>query len=247
MKRILVVNDDGLRAPGLPPLIKALSRLGKVTAVVPEHERSTMSHALTLHKPLRLHEASRGLYGLSGTPADCARFGVLHLLRDRVDLVVSGINAGYNLGEDVFYSGTVGAALEATILDVPSLAVSQQAAGPVSFEPAARLAARVAKAALTHGAGARLCLNLNVPDRPFKAIKGVRLASLGQRLYPRTISARKDPRGRHYYWMTGRKVSGVARPGSDIAAVDEGWASLTPLLCDMTDAGGLEILRRWRL
>lgn len=247
MKRILVVNDDGIHGPGLMPLVLALRRLGAVTVVVPERERSTASHALTLHKPLRLHEAASRIYTLSGTPSDCARFGILRLMKEKVDLLVSGVNRGHNLGEDVLYSGTVGAAYEGALLGIPSLAVSRGWGEASGFQAAAAVTLRVARQLLRHVLPAGLCLNLNVPERPPARIRGVRVARLGKRVYSKDIAMRRDPRGRQYFWMMGRTVSGVSDPGSDIAAVEQGYAALTPLLVDMTDHRTMELLRQWRL
>jgi 5'-nucleotidase len=217
-----------------------------VTAVVPERERSTASHALTLHKPLRVHEVASGLYALSGTPSDCARFGILHLLRARADLLVSGINHGYNLGEDILYSGTVGAAFEGALNGIPSLAVSQESGPEAHFPAAARIAGRVAGRLLEEGAPAA-CLNLNVPDLPYARIRGLKVTTLGRRLYSKRIDMRRDPRGHRYFWMMGKGVSGIAHPGSDIDAVEHGYASLTPLLTDLTDAKSIEAMRKWRI
>lgn len=247
MKRILVVNDDGINGPGLLPLVKALRRLGKVTAVVPERERSTVSHALTLHKPLRMHARQDGILALNGTPSDCARFGVLHLMKGKVDLLVSGINRGYNLGEDVFYSGTVGAAYEGALLGIPSLAVSREWGEPEAFEAAAGVTLRVARKLLSHDLPPGLCLNLNVPARTESRLRNLRIAVLGKRVYSQEVAVRKDPRGRKYYWMMGRAVSGLMHAGTDITAVEEGHPSLTPLLVNLTDLQGIGLLEKWQL
>lgn len=247
MKRILVSNDDGILGPGLEPLIRALEPLGRVLVIVPESERSTASHALTLHKPLRLKEFRPEVFTLSGTPADCARFGLLKMLKGRADLVVSGINRGFNMGEDVLYSGTVGAATEGALLGIPSLAVSQGTGRRQHFDAGAVVAARVARHLLRLNLKGRHCFNLNVPCLPLSKIRGVRAASLGERRYDQEIAMRSDPGGRDYYWMLGRFVSGVKSPGSDISAVKEGFASLTPLLTDITDRAALETVHTWRL
>lgn len=242
MKRILVVNDDGIHGPGLMPLVRALRRLGSVTALVPERERSTASHALTLHKPLRMHEVEEGVFTLSGTPSDCARFGILRLMRENVDLLVSGINRGHNMGEDVLYSGTVGAAYEGSILGIPSLAVSRAWGERDGFEASAVVATGVARRMLDKKLPPGICLNLNVPDLPLTRLKGLKVCSLGKRVYSKHIAMRKDPRGRAYYWMMGRTVKGLAQKGTDITAVERGFASLTPLLVDLTDRKSMGLL-----
>ncbi|MDE2292006.1 MAG: 5'/3'-nucleotidase SurE [Elusimicrobia bacterium] len=248
MRRILVVNDDGLHGDGLEPLRAALAPLGNVTVLVPERERSAASHCLTLHKPLRLRLARPGIHTLNGTPADCARFGILHMLRPRCDLVVSGINRGHNLGQDVVYSGTVAAAMEGTLLGVPSLAVSQGLRrGRADYQAAASFAALLAKRVLRGGLPRGVCLNVNVPPRPAERLKGWKAARLGERVYDKTVTMRTDPRGDAYFWLAGRRVSGLDVPGTDVAAVKDGFISVTPLRLDATDPRLLPALGRWRL
>lgn len=246
-KNILVVNDDGVYGEGLKPLAKALSRLGQVTVVVPERERSAASHAITLHKPIRVRKLEPNFYIMNGTPADCTRFGVIAMLKERADLVVSGINHGANLGADTLYSGTVGAAKEACMLGVPALAVSVTTKEEKPhFVTAARFAVEVARKILDCGLPKNTCLNVNVPDHPWRLLKGVAVTQLGQRIYGRALSPRVDPRGLTYYWMAGAVPRGVAEPGSDIAAIEAGKISISPLKLYMTDDTFLPDLRRWR-
>lgn len=245
-KRILVVNDDGLHGEGLTPLREALKALGKVTAIVPERERSAASHCLTLHKPLRLKPHGPGLFAINGTPADCARIGVLHLMRAGVDLVVSGINRGHNLGQDVIYSGTVAAASEAALLGVPALAVSQGLkGGRGDYRAAAAFAVRAAKRLLA-GPKRGTLLNVNVPALSPEDVKGWKAVRLGERLYDQNVAVRRDPRGDHYFWMVGRWVRGRDLPGTDVAAVRAGYISVTPLRLDPTDAAALPKVAAWR-
>lgn len=245
-KRILVVNDDGLHGEGLTPLREALASLGTVTAIVPERERSAASHCLTLHKPLRLKPHGPGLYAINGTPADCARIGVLHLMRSGVDLVVSGINRGHNMGQDVIYSGTVAAATEAAMLGVPAVAVSQGLkGGKGDYRAAAAFAVRLAKRLLAHPQKGIL-LNVNVPALPPEAVKGWKTVRLGERLYDQNVAVRRDPRGDLYFWMAGRWVRGRDVPGTDIAAVRAGYVSVTPLSLDPTDVAALPKVAAWR-
>ncbi|MBL8023709.1 MAG: 5'/3'-nucleotidase SurE [Elusimicrobia bacterium] len=246
-KNILVVNDDGVYGEGLKPLAKALARLGRVTVVVPERERSAASHAITLHKPIRVRKLEPNLYIMNGTPADCTRFGVIAMLKERADVVVSGINHGANLGADTMYSGTVGAAKEACMLGVPALAVSITTKEPKPhFATAARFAVEVARQLLTRGVPKHTCLNVNVPNRAWGSLKGVAVTTLGKRIYGRALSPRVDPRGLTYYWMAGAVPRGVAEPGSDISAIEEGKISVTPLKLYLTDDPFLPDLRRWR-
>lgn len=250
-KQILITNDDGIDAPGLFPLINNLKGLGKITTIVPDHERSAVSHSLTLHKPLRLRKVKPGVYTLNGTPADCVRFGVLHLLAAKPDLVVSGINSGINLGEDVIYSGTVAGAMEGAMLDIPSIAVSHPPSQrSKDFIPAAQFARKISKAVLDKGLPKGLCLNVNVPALKngngrvpkFKAIP----AGLGHRLYGNKITIRLDPRGNQYYWLLAKNVLGVSIPGSDVEALKRGMISITPLQLDWTAQHYLPELKKWK-
>jgi len=243
---ILVCNDDGIHGPGLPALVAAMRRLGRVTVSVPDHERSADSHSLTLHKPIRVRKQSEGVYALNGSPADCARFGVLELLKGKVDLVVSGINRGYNLGEDVIYSGTVAAAMEATLLRIPAIAFSQDPDGK-DYRPAAAWAQKLAKQVLAKRLPVGVCLNVNFPAPAGKSFKTAMPAKLGRRIYGTRITRRADPRGLDYFWLAGRQVSGVDEPGTDVGAVSRGAVSVTPLKVDNTDAHFLQQLSSWRL
>lgn len=240
----MVTNDDGWSGPGLKPLIAAMNRLGQVTTCVPHQERSADSHSLTLHKPLRIHHASKNFYALNGSPADCARFGILEILKGKVDLVVSGINKGYNLGEDVIYSGTVAAAMEATLLGVPSIAFSQDQESP-SFSQAAAYARKIARLALKQKLPEGIFLNVNFPN--VRKYRGAKAVSLGRRVYSKEVTKRLDPRGGHYYWLAGKTVEGVAARGTDVSGVADGFVSITPLRIDSTDEAMLQSLRSWPL
>ena len=256
---ILCANDDGFFARGLRASVDALSSFARVIVVAPETEQSAMSHSLTLHRPLRLRRIEPDRYALDGTPADCVYLAlhlgehgkVAALLPRRPDLVVSGINKGINLGQDVFYSGTVAAAREGALRGIPSLAVSCEvkpdAAGVVAFEPkwTAALTASIARAIVAHAKGSTaapaLLFNLNVPAGP---LKGVRATKLGQRLWTESVEARIDPRGRAYYWLGGRGVEHSQVPGTDTEAFDQGVASITALGLDLArhdDAAGRAI------
>lgn len=249
MKRpnILVCNDDGIHGPGLPSLISAMRRIGKVTVSVPDHERSADSHSLTLHKPIRVRKQAEGVYALNGSPADCARFGILELLKGKVDLVVSGINRGYNLGEDVIYSGTVAAAMEATLLKISAIAFSMDPDGSKDWKAAGGYAQRLAKQVLAKSLPKGVCLNVNFPANGGLAYKAAAPAKLGRRIYGTDVTKRSDPRGLEYYWLAGRHVSGVDEPGTDVGVVSKGKVSVTPLKIDSTDHEMLKSLSSWRL
>jgi 5'-nucleotidase len=244
--KILICNDDGVHGPGLPGLIAAMRRLGRVTVCVPDQERSADSHSLTLHKPIRVRRTGEDSYALNGSPADCARFGLLEILGGKADLVVSGVNRGYNLGEDVIYSGTVAAAMEATLLRVPAVAFSIDP-GTRDYRPASAYAQKLAALVLKRGLPVGVCLNVNFPVPPKGGYKGAAPARLGRRIYGTDITRRADPRGFDYFWLAGREVRGVDEPGTDVAAVSRGKISVTPLKIDRTDDAVLQSLREWKL
>jgi 5'-nucleotidase len=240
MKTILVTNDDGMYGPGLYPLIKELKKLKlPVLAVVPDQERSGTSHSITLHKPFRVRKVTDGVFCANGTPADCVRYGVRSLVQGQVCLVVSGINAGPNLGQDVVYSGTVAGAREGALLKIPSVALSTAENVNADFSVAAKAALRIARRMLAVDFPAQVYLNVNVPNTP----RGMRMTRLGQRVYDQTIECRTDPRGQKYYWLAGKHVAGVHKPGTDYTMVTNSYISITPLKLDPTAAELLEPLR----
>ncbi|MFQ5580418.1 MAG: 5'/3'-nucleotidase SurE [Nitrospiria bacterium] len=252
---ILVSNDDGVHSPGLHCLAEVLKDLGDVTVIAPDRERNAASHALTLHKPLRVEAIQQKVFSVNGTPTDCVNLGVLHLLKGKIpDLVVSGINKGANLGDDVTYSGTVSAAMEGTLLGIPSIALSQMdldrthhAQGKYYFETAAHFALRLARLVLEKGLEKGRFLNVNVPNCPAEDIQGVRITSLGKRIFDKgSIHEQTDPRGRKYYWiglngMTWEK----GRKNTDQEAISHGMISVTPLHLDLTDYRTVEDLGSW--
>lgn len=250
--RILLTNDDGINAPGIHALKRALDPLGEVFMVAPERPRSASGHAITLHKPLRIEEVqmpdgSTG-WASNGTPSDCVTLGFDVVMDGRVDLVFSGINAGPNLGWDVTYSGTVSAAMEGAILGAPSVAISVASErGPFEFEPAARFAARLARNVIEHGLEAWTLLNVNVPPVAESEIRGVAITHQGRRQYVDRIDKRVDPNGRPYYWLSGSLKEDEPDSGSDVHAVLENRISVTPVHLDLTAPTMLEKLRAWRL
>ena len=243
--RILVCNDDGQHGPGLRPLIGAMRRIGEVTAVVPAQERSADSHSLTLHKPIRVHEVEPRFFTLNGKPADCARLGILELMGGKVDLVVSGINRGYNLGEDIVYSGTVAAAREATLLDLPAIAFSQDPES-LDYKAAAAFASKLAKLVLSKRIPQGILLSVNIPAAR-SATPAVSVTRLGRRIYSKDVTLRRDPRGGDYYWLAGSSVTSVFEPGTDVDAVSKDRISVTPLHIDVSDHTMIEKLKAWPL
>jgi 5'-nucleotidase len=241
MPRILITNDDGVRSAGVRVLAEALASLGDVVVVAPAREASAIGHALTLHHPLRLEQAGDSVFSLDGTPTDCVNIAVASVLRGLPDLVVSGINKGLNVGDDVTYSGTVSAALEGALLGVRAVAVSlQQGPGEWDFRDAAGVARRVAERVLAHGLPARTFLNVNVPrGQP----KGLRVTLQGRRNHSTTVTERHDPRGRPYYWIGEGEDEWVPGGDSDFEAVRAGYVSLTPLQSDLTAHWALEFTK----
>ena len=230
--RILITNDDGYRSAGLNALAGALGTVGEVTIVAPVQEASAIGHALTLRHPLRLERIADRLFAVDGTPTDCVNIAVTQVFKALPDLVVSGINKGWNLGDDVTYSGTVAGALEAALLGVPALAVSLKATrGEYDFGPAARAAAALAGALLQRPLPSRTFLNINVPHgRP----KGYRVTVQAKRNHVTSVAERHDPKGRAYYWIEEGQNEWEPHDRSDYQAVRDGYVSVTPLHPDLT-------------
>ena len=239
---ILVTNDDGVFMPGLTALAEALEELGPVYVVAPDRERSAVGHALTLHRPLRVERIGERRFSVNGMPSDCVNLGVLGLLPEPPKLVASGINLGANLGDDVTYSGTVSAAMEGTLLGVPSVAVSLVESAQGVFGAAAAIARLIAARVLDEGLPPKTLLNINVPrGRP----KGIRLTRLGHRVYKEKAVEEVDPRGKTHYWIGGGLPEWEDRDDTDIAAIREGYVSITPLHLDLTDYRALRGLADW--
>jgi 5'-nucleotidase len=230
--RILVTNDDGIYSEGLRKLADALRSVGDVTIVAPDREQSAASHALTLNRPLRLLQLQEKEWIVDGTPTDCVNLAVLKLLRDtRPDIVVSGINFGPNMGDDVTYSGTISAAFEGALLNIPSIAFSALVGENFSFERCAQFAAKLTVLALERHRDPRVIWNVNFP---VDAFQGVRITKLGTRIYTEGVIERLDPRGRKYYWIGGEPPTWHPGQGTDFEAVSEGFISITPLHLDLT-------------
>jgi 5'-nucleotidase len=241
MIRILVTNDDGVRSDGIHALAAALRPLGGVVIVAPHIEASAIGHALTLRRPLRLEQDGDDVFEVDGTTTDCVNIAVVKPFAGALpDLVVSGINKGYNLGDDVTYSGTVAGAMEGALLGIPSIAVSlERTLGAYDFAPAASAAARIAAVVLRGGLPSRTFLNLNVPPgEP----KGFRLTVQAKRNHVTTVDERLDPRGRPYYWIEEGQNDWQPHDRSDYQAVIDGFVSVTPLQPDLTDYEALRSL-----
>lgn len=246
---ILVSNDDGVHAPGLAALAGALGELGRVVVVAPDRERSAVAHAVTLQRPLRIAELGTDRYSVDGTPTDCVHLGIHGILKTLPDLLVAGINAGGNLGDDVTYSGTVSVALEGCLFGVPSVAVSLDAREGFHFDTAAGVAVRVARAVADRGLPRGTFLNVNVPNLPsIDEIRGFRVTRQGQRVFGDGVVASTDPRGRTYYWIGARELGYVQEDeGTDVEALTLGCVSITPVRTDLTDHGFLAELGGWGL
>ena len=232
MPRILVTNDDGVHSEGIRALADALAQLGEVTVVAPIQEASAIGHALTLRRPLRIEEIGRRTFAIDGTPTDCVNIAITHILKEKPDLIVSGINKGWNLGDDVTYSGTVSGALEGALLLIPSIAISaERVKDETEFGPSAAAAAIVAGAVLEHGMPKFTLLNINVPAG---ANRGFRTTVQARRNHVTVVSERIDPRHRAYYWIEEGLNEWEPHDRSDYQAVRDGFISITPLQPDMT-------------
>ena len=253
MKNILVTNDDGVLAPGLLALVQEMRKLGKVTILAPDRNWSGGGHVKTLDRALRVKEFRLAdgtqAFGSDGAPSDCVALATLGFIKEPIDLVVSGINVGANLGHDVTYSGTVTAAMEAVIAGVPGVAVSLEApeghVGEFDFSAAAYAAGEVVRHVLDKGLPPEILLNVNVPFVKQEEIRGFRMTRQGLRVYHSRLDERIDPRGRPYYWIGGDAPTGVSEPGTDVGVLADGFVSITPLQLDLTAYRALPDLNSW--
>ena len=236
---ILVTNDDGIHAEGLRVLAEALRSFGDVTIIAPDREQSATSHSLTLHRPLRIRKVADGILTVDGTPTDCVLLAVHGFLKRKPDLVVSGINHGPNMGNDVFYSGTVAAAVEGAFLGIPSVAVSLATWETGNFEAAGRVAAKVVPDLVRAGIPPGKCMNVNIPPVPWEEMRGVRVTRLGTRVFRDVVVEKTDPRGKNYYWIGGEAPTWEPDEASDFTAVSERYVSVTPLTFELTDYKGV--------
>jgi 5'-nucleotidase len=245
---ILCTNDDGYLAPGLGVLAEAARTLGEVHVVAPDREQSATSHSLTMHLPLRAREVQPGMHSVTGTPTDCVMLGVQALLRRRPDFVLSGVNHGMNMGEDVLYSGTVSAAMEATIFGIPAVALSYAGRDPEHLPAYLPLLQRLLPQ-LVRGDGfpRETLLNVNLPPLPPREVKGVRVTRLGRRVFTDSLTRGLDPSGKEYFWIGGGNIEWEAHEGTDFHAVDHGYVSVTPLHLDLTNHALLSEVGGWGL
>ncbi len=248
---ILLTNDDGIHAPGIHALYKELKRVGRVTVVAPQTERSSVGHGITLSHPVWVTETKRNNrffgYGISGTPADCVKFGIHMIMKKRPDVVISGINFGPNDGCSVFYSGTVAGAREGTLMGIPAMAISLDAHRDPDFAYAAKVGRRLARIFKRFRLTPGTFLNVNVPHRPAKKIKGIRITRQGTEPIFGSFQKRVDPNFREYYWMTGQSPSPKSGPEADTHALRAGYVTVTPVQCDLTDVALYEKMKSWKI
>jgi 5'/3'-nucleotidase len=247
--RLLISNDDGILAQGLECLIAAAEPLGEVWVVAPDREQSATSHSLTLHHPLRATKRDERRWQVDGTPTDCVMLGVEALLPERPDFVLSGVNHGQNMGEDVLYSGTVAAAMEGLALGIPSIAISFAGGDLRADVTLLRQQVSVLTPLLRHIFSLRFppntLFNVNLPPRSGDAIRGVRLTRLGRRVYSNSLQPMQDPWGRQIYWIGGGEITWSGEEDSDFRAIDEGYVSVTPLHLDLTNFDILNSADQW--
>lgn len=253
MLNILISNDDGIYSKGIYELAKALKSLGKIFVVAPDKEQSATGHAITMHQPLRskkinFFDTDIDAWWVSGTPADCIKLGIETLIGVKPDLIVSGINNGENLGTDIIYSGTVSAALEGSIFNIPAFAVSYAKYGEADFSKAAEYALQIIKQSLNYKIPKGIILNINIPDlSSVKKVKGIKITEVGVKKYKNNFEERKDPRGNSYYWLAGELIDSEIGENTDINAVRNGYISITPIHIDLTEYSFIKELNTWTL
>jgi 5'-nucleotidase len=243
---ILCTNDDGIHAIGLKTLIDVASSIGEVRVVAPDREQSATSHSLTVHRPLRATRTPDGYHVIDGTPTDCVLIGINQLLETPPDFVLSGVNHGPNMGEDVLYSGTVAAAMEGTILGIPAIAVSYSSRASDRIPGWGHVLTDLI-GTLIHRPDfpEETFFNVNLPDIPADELKGIRVTTLGRRVYADSLTRREDPSGREYFWIGGGVSSWTGRDDSDFRAVQAGYVSVTPLHLDLTNYRLISEVRSW--
>jgi len=243
--RLLLSNDDGHRAPGLRALAQALETVASITVVAPDRNRSGASNSLTLTHPVRAGRDEAGYIYVDGTPTDCVHLAITGLLDDEPDMVISGINSGANMGDDVLYSGTVAAAMEGRFLGLPGIAVSLVLDDGNHYDSAARVVLALLETLPLADMPAATILNVNVPDRPYAELKGVRTTRLGHRHKSEPVIQARDPRGQTVYWVGPPGSEQDAGPGTDFHAVREGYVSITPLTVDLTRHDAMDVTGGW--
>lgn len=248
MAVILITNDDGVHAPGIKALHGAMQQLGVSYVVAPDRERSAAGHSLTLHRPLKAEQIGEHIFSVNGTPTDCVTLGINKLLPQKPDIVVSGINRGANLGDDITYSGTVAAAIEGTIFGVPSVAFSVVSDQDCQYETAAGYAVKIAAYVLKHSLPYDTLLNVNFPPVSRQNIKGIKLTRQGKRMYENSIQEIQNPWGDKYFWIGGGRTFWEHGDEADMEAVQQSFISITPIHLDLTNHAALMHLRSsWRV
>lgn len=242
---ILLSNDDGYQAPGLAALAAALSEIATITVVAPDRDRSGASNSLTLETPIRALRTDNGFIRVEGTPTDCVHLAITGLLEEEPDMVVAGVNAGANMGDDVIYSGTVAAATEGRFLGYPAMAVSITSHTPRYFETAARVARQLIERMRQAGLPPESILNVNVPDLPYEELQGMQATRLGHRHKAEPVIKERDPRGRPIYWVGPAGPEQDAGPGTDFHAVRNGFVSISPIQVDLTRHAVMADLHDW--
>ena len=243
--RILLSNDDGYFAPGLNMLAEALRPMAEITVVAPERNRSGASNSLTLDRPLTVRRAANGFYFVNGTPTDCVHLAVTGLLDELPDMVISGINDGANMGDDTIYSGTVAAAMEGFLLDIPSIAVSMSQHGARYFDTAARVVVKLVERYRHNHFPPPVLLNVNVPDVPYEQLQGMRVARLGKRHKAEPVVRASTPRGETVYWVGAAGAAQDGGEGTDFHAVQNNLVAITPLQVDLTQYAQLDAVKAW--
>lgn len=241
----LLSNDDGYQSEGLARLAQAVASLGRVTVVAPDRDRSGSSNSLTLDQPIRPLQAPNGFTYVNGTPTDCVHLAITGLLENDPDMVISGINHGANLGDDVLYSGTVAAAMEGRFLGVPAMAVSLVGETPVHYETAVQVVIQLISQLQKRPLTTDMLLNVNIPDRPYNELQGMEITRLGHRHKSEPALRTKDPRGRDVYWVGPVGTEEDAGPGTDFHAVRQGFVSITPMQVDLTRYNSMDTLAAW--
>jgi len=243
---VLLTNDDGINAKGLLTLKRELSKIGQVWVVAPDREQSATSHSLTLQYPLRINRIAEKFYSVDGTPTDAVMLAVHAIMKRKPDILISGINHGPNLGDDVSYSGTVAAAMEGTILNIPSIAVSNVNWNAKHFESAAKFVRKLVNFVLKNGLPKDTFLNVNIPDKK-NVIEKFKITRLGKKVYNDVVIEKIDPRGKNYFWIGEQTSVWEKEKDTDFAVIQKGYVSITPLHLDMTDYKAIEQIKRWKI
>ena len=249
---IVITNDDGIYSEGIIALASEIKKMANVTVVAPDRERSATAHAITMHKPLRVEKINMPIsevpgYKVNGTPSDCVKLAIEALLDFTPDMVLSGINRGANLGNDVIYSGTVSAALEATVLGVPAIAFSVAGNEDIDFSFPARFAKSLCQQISEKVFPKGSLLNVNIPSLDEGDVEGISITHLGIRKYKDSFDKRTDPRGREYYWLAGEVVEDLSKPNSDVSAIKNNKISITPIHFDLTKYELIDTIQKWNL